>query len=68
MGSRIFWRWEPNQVKFLIFDNNNGLYFMGDHTPVPATYKINNFGYLQIEPHFHKVPPIQYKKLSSYKI
>lgn len=63
MGSRIFWRWEPNQVKFLIFDNNNGLYFMGDHTPVPATYKINNFGYLQIEPHCHKVPLIQYKKI-----
>ena len=56
-------KWEPNQVKFLIFDNNNGLYFMGSHTPVPATYKINNFGYLQIEPHCHKVPLIQYKKI-----
>lgn len=44
-------KWKPNQVKFIIFKFNkkyNGIYFMRDHRPVPAQFKINNLGYLEI--------------------
>ncbi|SVB81343.1 uncharacterized protein METZ01_LOCUS234197 [marine metagenome] len=36
---------------------------MGDHSPVPASYKINNFGYLGINTQCTGIPLIQLKKI-----
>ena len=55
--------WNPNQLKLLIYRNNHGIYLMGDHYPVPASYKINNFGYLEIITQCTSLPLIQLKKI-----
>ena len=36
---------------------------MGDHSPVPASYKINNFGYLEINTQCTGIHLIQLKKI-----
>ncbi len=54
--------WKPNQLKLLISRNNHGIYLTGDHQPVPASYKINNFGYLEINTQCIGLPLLQLKK------
>jgi len=61
-----FKKWGPNQVKFIISSitgNTNGIYFMSEHAPVPASFKINNLGYLEILTRCTKAPLIQFKKI-----
>jgi hypothetical protein len=36
---------------------------MGDHSPVPASYNLNNFGYLEIKTQCTGIPLIQAKKI-----
>ena len=41
--------WKQDDIK-LSFDPKNsfGVYFMGDKTPMPAEFKINKFGHLEV--------------------
>ena len=59
-------KWKPNQVKFIITritGQTNGIYFMGNHQPVPASFVINDLGYLEILTRCTELPLVQYKKI-----
>ncbi|WP_370258757.1 hypothetical protein [Marinobacter nauticus] len=42
--------WQPNDLKLIFnLDNGNGVYLMGDKSPVPSNFKVNKFGHLEVK-------------------
>ncbi len=42
-------KWKPDDTKFIFNPENNvGIYLKHDRTPIPASFKINQFGHLEI--------------------
>lgn len=43
-------QWAKGQLKFIYgVDSKVGVYLMGDKTPMPAQFKLNKFGHLEVE-------------------
>mgnify|MGYP005988332949 CR=1 FL=1 len=42
--------WKQNNLKFIFgVETKKGIYLMGDKTPIPSNFKVNKFGFLEIE-------------------
>jgi hypothetical protein len=41
--------WHEGQIKFLYnFETGSGIYLLGDRTPMPAKFRLNKFGHLEV--------------------